>query len=914
MAASLAMAGLGTACTRQPLEKIFPYSEAPERVIPGRPLFFATALTRQGAARGVLVESHLGRPTKVEGNPLHPDSLGSTDVFMQAEILNLYDPDRLRAVLNENRISGWSAFIADLRPRLDRLKQRRGAGLYILTETVTSPSMAALLNAVLAKFPEARWHSYEAAGRDGMRGGSELAFGRAVEPVYRFDRAERIFSLDADFLTAQPGSVRYTRDYAAGRSAADARRNRLYMIEPGPTVTGSMADHRWPVRAGDVENISDHLAHALGVSGATPSGEAPAWITAAARDLASRPGRSVVVPGEGQPARVHALAHAMNRQLRAIGATVDFIEPIEARPVSQMKSIAELQRDLEDNRVETLLVLGGNPVYAAPGDLNFADLFMRAGHRIYLGSHRDETARLCHWAIPQAHELESWGDAKAYDGTVSVQQPLIAPLYDGKSALEVLSLFADDAARASHDVVQDTWKKAWGLGFEDRWRHSVHDGVIPDTAHKPLNVVPKDPPAPAKNARTASRALEVALRPDPTIWDGRHANNGWLQELPKPVTTLTWVNAAMISAADAARNRLENGDVIELTTEGRKIDAPVWITPGVAEGAVVLTLGHGRRYGGRAAVGTGTDVNLLRGTAMPWFSESEWKKTRKTQALAAQQGHFKMEGRDPVKVAELGHIEPEPKPKEPPPSLLGAPPVPQSPDYAWAMSIDLNACVGCNACTIACQSENNIPVVGPDQVRRGREMHWIRVDRYERDDGDLVHQPVPCMQCENAPCEVVCPVGATTHSAEGLNDMTYNRCVGTRYCSNNCPYKVRRFNFYQFSDLETEPLKLMRNPDVSVRVRGVMEKCTYCVQRINEARIDAERENGKIPEGSFQTACQQVCPAKAIVFGNLKNPDSEVSKRREDPRHYALLPELNTKPRTTYLARVRNLNPEIKHG
>jgi len=914
MGASLAFAGL-SACTRQPIEKIFPYAEMPERLVPGKPMFFASALTRQGVARGVLVESHMGRPTKIEGNPRHPDSLGSSDTFLQAEILNLYDPDRLKAILQEGRISTWPAFLADMRSSLEHFKATRGAGFHLLTETVTSPTEAALIRKLLARFPEARWHQYEAAGRDAARAGAQLSFGRAADAIYRFDRAERIVALDSDFLFSQPGSIRYTRDYAKARQGQGDRRNRLYSIEPTPTVTGSMADHRFTTRASEVENVADHLARRHGAGG-NPRGHAPAWIDAVAKDLLSHRGRAVIVPGEFQTARVHALAHAMNRAIGAVGETVLFIEPVEAEPVNQMESLRELHRALWKGSVELLVMVGGNPIYAAPGDLQFSEALMRAGKRVYLGGHRDETARVCHWAIPQAHELETWGDAKAFDGTVTIQQPLIAPLYDGKSPLELLSAFAEEFPATAHEAVKNHWKGPLGLGVETAWRNAVEAGVVDGTAHRPLWLLPKD--APTSSAKP-SDAIEFSVRPDSSVWDGRFSNNGWLQELPRPVTSLTWDNVAQISAADASRLSVVNGQQLEIENGGRKVLVPAWITPGQADGTISLTLGYGRKYAGRLGSNTGVSVEHVRPSTSAWIFAGALRVARKKVALSTTQEHHKMEGRAPVRVQShgAGHKEESAHGQDKEhPTLLPVPPT-RSEKYAWAMAIDLDACVGCNACTIACQAENNIPIVGKAQVAKGREMHWIRVDRYEEGpdaNPQLLHQPVPCMHCENAPCETVCPVGATTHSEEGLNEMTYNRCVGTRYCSNNCPYKVRRFNFYQFADVKTETLKMMRNPDVTIRDRGVMEKCTYCVQRINVARIDAEKAGEDVKEGAFQTACQQACPATAIVFGNLLDKDSAVSKARESDRHYGLLTELNTRPRTTYLARVRNINPEIGHG
>ncbi len=926
MGASLAFAGL-TACTVQPVEKLVPYVRAPEESVPGRPLFFASAHTLGGFASGVLVESHMGRPTKVEGNTEHPASQGATDVFAQASVLSLYDPDRSQVVKRAGRIATWSGFLDAAAVELARQQLTKGAGLRVLTGAVTSPTLAEQMAALRERFPTAKWHQYEPVGRDNVRAGARLAFGEVVETQYRFDRARVIFSLDADFLSCGPGSLRYARAFVDGRQVREGQEemNRLYAVESTPTNTGGMADHRLPLQAGAIEGFARAVAAGLGVeAGPGDSGGNDAWVAALVRDLQEHRGESVVVAGDWQPPEVHALAHAMNHALENVGRTVIYTDPVEADPVDQTESLQELVDDMAADQVEMLVMLGGNPILTAPADFRFAEQLARVRMRVHLSPYEDETSALCHWHIPEAHALEAWSDARAYDGTVTVLQPLIEPLYGGKSVHEVLAVLLGSAGRSGYDIVRDSWKgRAPSGDFEAFWRRSLHDGVVAGTALQPGKVVLKGDFF-KQRPEEQNGGLEVIFRPDPTIWDGRFANNGWLQELPKPITRLTWENAALVGVETADRLELVNGEVVELHYRGRSVRAPVWIVPGHPADSVTVHLGYGRTQAGRVGNGAGFNAYALRTSDAPWFGSGlEVRKTGEQRRLACTQTHHSMEGRHLVRagtieeyrenphfVHEMGH--------DPAPELtLYDSDEHRSEGYAWGMTIDLNACTGCNACTVACQSENNIPVVGKEEVLNGREMHWIRVDRYYKGDLDnpeLYNQPVPCMQCENAPCELVCPVAATVHSEEGLNDMVYNRCVGTRYCANNCPYKVRRFNFLQYADEETPSLKLLNNPDVTVRARGVMEKCTYCVQRINAARITAKKEDREIRDGEVVTACQAACPTGAIVFGDINDPNSRVSRLKATQLNYGLLTELNTRPRTTYLARLRNPNPEIAHG
>jgi MoCo/4Fe-4S cofactor protein with predicted Tat translocation signal len=902
MGASIALAG-ASACTHQPKELIVPYVRQPEDVIPGKPLFYATAMSVAGIGTGVLAESHLGRPTKIEGNPQHPGSLGATDALMQASVLTLYDPDRSQAVTRNGNISSWGNFTTELTNAREVAGLKRGAGFRILTGTVTSPTLAAQIEDFLTEFPEAKWHQYEPCGRHSVRAGSMAAFGKPWNTMYRFDRANVIVSLDADFLcSTMPGSLRYARDYSNRRRAAAENPNaaapRLYVAEGTPSVTASIADHRFRMRTSEIEAFAGSLRNVD-------------------KDLEANRGASIVIAGEHQPPRVHALAHAINQRYGNVGKTVLYTDPVEANPVDEIASLTQLVNDMRSGAVETLLVMGGNPVYDAPADLNFLDAFKQVGLRLHLGLYSDETAAWCHWHVPEAHYLEAWSDARAYDGTVSIIQPLILPIYGGKTSHEIMIVLANKADLSAHDAVQGYWQdQHTGADFEDFWMTSLHDGIMAGSAFPE-----KTPPA-AKvpEAAAAPSGLEVVFRPDPAVGDGAMSNNAWLQEMPKPQNKMTWDNAVWISPQSARRYGVTEGDVVEIELNGRKVEGAVWIAPGHADESLTVHFGYGRTRAGRIADGVGFNAYALRSSLAQWQASGA-NITRKSRGyqFATTQHTQSMEERDPFRLATLSEYHSRPNFANPEekhvPRELTLFPGWESKGHKWGMSIDLNACFGCHACTVACQAENNIPVVGKEQVAMGRHMNWLRVDRYYKgslDEPETYFQPVPCMQCENAPCELVCPVAATTHSAEGLNQMVYNRCVGTRYCSNNCPYKVRRFNFFLYADWDTPSLYGVRNPDVSVRSRGVMEKCTYCVQRINEVKIDAEKQDRPVKDGEILTACQQSCPAEAIVFGDLNDPNSRVSKLKQQQRDYNLLEELNTRPRTTYLARLRNPNPDLE--
>jgi len=958
MAASLALAGL-SGCGRTPEQHIVPYVKQPDGLILGKPQFYATVMPFGADAIGLLVESHEGRPTKIEGNPDHPSSLGATNVFAQASVLNLYDPDRAQTPTKFGDIHTWPEFLDSAQAIAAAVKLADGAGFRILTGVVTSPTLAAQIQSVLALYPKAKWHQWEPAVGDGTREGGKLAFGNYVNTVYRPGKADVILSLDSDFLGSGPGHIRYAREFSRRRklNGPNDTMNRLYVVEPTPSITGATADHRLPLRASEVELFARALAGKVGLGiSAALAPNVQEWLDAVAKDLQKRKGASLVVAGEQQPAEVHALAHAINAALGNVGTTLYYTGPVEAQPVNHLESLRELCADIEAGKVETLVILGANPVYTAPHDFDFASKIgfdkktksKKVKNTICVSSHFDETAELCDWHVAESHFLETWGDARAFDGTLSVIQPLIAPLYRTHSAREVLAALSDKPGISDYDALRERLKAAYPSGeFEKFWRKTLNDGLVAGSAFPPSNVSAKFSAASLSAVKAASPdELEFIFRPDPCVYDGRFANNGWLQELPKPVTKLTWDNAALVSPKTGEKFGIghnvawrggEHGkvysNVVDISLSNSKVTAAAWSLPGQADGVVVLPLGYGRKRAGYTGTNKGFNAYAVRSSAALWTATGgKITKTDDDYPLACTQYHFNMEGRQILATGTLEEYRKNPafahEGAEQPPKELSLYKEYAYPGYAWGMAIDLNSCNGCNACVVACQSENNIAVVGKEQVMRGREMHWIRVDRYYEkahsatndpstyDDSlynpETFFQPVPCQQCENAPCEQVCPVEATAHSAEGLNDMTYNRCVGTRYCSNNCPYKVRRFNFLRFQDWETPQLKLLRNPEVTVRSRGVMEKCTYCVQRINNVRIESEKQNRPILDGEIVTACEAACPTEAIVFGNANDPNSRVAKLKAQQRNYSLLGELNTRPRTTYLAAVRNPNPELE--
>jgi len=995
MGASLALAGL-SGCVIQPTEQIVPYVRQPEEIIPGKPLFFATSMSLGGVGVGLLGRSNEGRPTKIEGNPLHPGSLGGTDVLAQASLLGLYDPDRSQEVRFRGSSKTWQIFMDTARAAIEENRRDGGAGIRFLTETVTSPTLIAQFKQLQNELPKAKWVQYEPVNKDNVFTGAKMAFGSPVQTVYKFDQADRVLSLDADIFSSF--NVRYTKDFSAKRRYGNEKKeiNRLYSIETTMTLTGAKADHRIAVKPSQMVEIAKAIAAKLGVAGASSSyTENAKWIDVMTKDLLANTGKTIVIAGDNQPPVVHALAHAMNDKLGSVGKTLDYIEPAQQfSEVPQIEQLKQLISEIDGGQVKMLVILGGNPVYNTPADLKLNEERMnKIQLRIHLGQYFDETAEICHWHVSEKHFLEAWSDTTAFDGTVSITQPLVQPLYGGKSAHEVLQIFfKENFDKSDLDIVKGNWNGKitaakptettptpngetktetaptttlaatptpntqttnttanTAKNAEDLWRKAVHDGVISNTkaAVKAVTFnggfMSQPVTSPAKSGN-----LEISILPDPSVYDGRFTNNGWLQELPNPLNKITWENVALVSPKTAQTLGLNRGgedddftggtqgstfintkggnqssDLVKLKYQGAEISkpVPVWITPGQPDDVVTIYMGYGRTRAGKVGNGLGYNAfEVQRSDAMN-FGTGELTKTGETTQVASTQIHFNIEGRDILRVWDLEEFNKNPdiahQHDEYPKTMYN--PEEFQPQYdanhRWAMTIDLNSCVGCNACVLACQSENNTPVVGKEQVERSREMHWMRVDSYYSGDVNDPHgphfQPVLCQQCEQAPCEVVCPVAATVHSAEGLNDMVYNRCIGTRYCSNNCPYKVRRFNFLLYQDWNTPQYKLMRNPEVSVRSRGVMEKCTYCTQRIASARIEAQKDNRKVRDGEIVTACQSVCPADAIVFGDLNDKTSQVFKMKEDHRNYRLLNELNTQPRTTYLASLKNQNKEM---
>ncbi len=930
MGASLALAGLA-GCDGPAPGTVVSRSRGEPGYQPGVPLTFATAIEPGGDALGVLVESQDGRPVKIEGNPLHPASLGATDAFAQAEILTFWDPHRAGGPREQGQRRSWAEFEHALAAERRTLLERGGEGLRLLTGTVASPTLAVQIALLRDAFPAARWHGYQPIHDDNADAGALRAFGRPVDTRYDLTQASVILALDADIFGSGPGHVRYAHDFALARRVEGADRPpvRLYAVESSPGLTGARADHRIVLPPGAIEPFARAVAAALGLGGAgADPGPAAHLPTALAADLRRAGPGALVIAGRQQPAAVHALAHVLNHRLGAVGSTVIHTEPVAALPdgpgpVDQTGSIRALAADMAAGAVSHLLILDGNPAYDAPADLEFARLLDQVPFAVHLGLYRDETSLRCRWHLPLAHALESWGDVRAFDGTITIRQPVTMPLFGGRSEHELLALLVGVPADG-HAILRAAWQHRMGgegPDFEAQWRRALHDGVVEGSALPPLPVTPMPDwdPGPAALPPVGAGELATLFAPDPAMWDGRYANNAWLQELPKPLTKLTWDNAVLIAPATAARLALGTGEVAEVTLAGRAIEGPVFVLPGHAPDTITLPLGYGRRAAGPVGTGVGFDAYRLRRSDRPWLGGgATLRATGRRVDLATTQHHHGMAGRDLVRRATLAAFLADPgfarTAAEEPPSIY--------PDYAyagnaWGMTIDQNLCTGCNACVVACQAENNVPVVGKAEVLRGREMHWLRIDRYyagPTGNPATFFQPMLCQHCEKAPCEPVCPVAATVHSAEGLNDMVYNRCIGTRYCSNNCPYKVRRFNWFDYRTGPAARPAEAYNPDVTVRVRGVMEKCTYCVQRISAARIAAKLENRPIRDGEVVTACQQACPSRAITFGNLNDPDSAVARLKASPRNYAVLGEINTRPRTTYLARIDHPNPDFGTG
>ena len=970
MGASLALAGLA-GCTKQPDEPIFPYIRQPEDLVLGKPMYFATAHPFPTGAIPVLVKSDSFRPIKVDGNPEHPMSKGKSDVFTQATLLDLYDPDRSQHVLHRGEVSGWGAFQEAFSAAAKKLNG--GQGLYFLSETITSPSLAGQWKTVQAAYPNAKLIQWEPVNQDSSRAASKAAFGSYTDAQYKLEEADVILSLDADFLSgiAHPGFLPLAAGYAERhRYEADKTMNRMYVVETMPTVTGLKADHRLALKPSELVRFATALANGNG----SLSGEQVRFFDAVLKDLRASGGKCVVIPGEQAPPAVHAAAYALNSALGAVGKTVIYTETVNPMPSEQVSDLKSLVADMNSGKVQWLVILGVNPIYSAPSDLHFQDAFPKVPVTVHLGSHLDETGAISNWHINKAHYLESWSDARAYDGTISIIQPMIDPLYGGKSAFDVFQTLLENTQISAHSVVQANARNYIKGDFSAGWRKALHDGWVEGTAFTAKSGgAGKSAVASFLVPAAVSSGLEVSFRPDPSLYDGRYANVGWLQELPKQVTNLSWDNAAIMSMGTMSDLKLEESDPVKVSYNGREFIAPALMAPGHPDGVITVHLGFGRGVAaGRVGQGVGFDAYQIRPSDSPLsisgavaqkqpgtyelcitkvhniehrgsFAQQDLeKKLYDTQGVYSLAGHEAME-RSIIRYAtveeakkipnfaheggvsgtQVGKVGYSPQGEKVPHDNSFFPdnwkydekdPATLKVQNAWGMAIDLNSCIGCNACIVSCYAENNIPVVGREQVKVGRNMQWLRIDTYF--EGDLhapkAHfQPMMCQHCENAGCEQVCPVGATVHTPEGLNTMVYNRCVGTRYCSNNCPYKVRRFNFLLYSDYDTESLKFMRNPDVTVRSRGVMEKCSYCVQRIEAVKIEADKENREIRDGEIVTACQQACPTSAITFGNINDKASKVAKLKAEERDYQVLADLNFRPRTTYTAGVINPNPEL---
>ncbi len=941
MGASMALAGLA-GCTKQPDEPIYPYVKAPEDLILGKPMYFSSAHPFVTGAVPVLVKSDQFRPIKVDGNPEHSYNQGASDVFTQGMLLDLYDPDRSARVTHMGENKQWSDFAQEFRQAASASAD--GSGIAFLSATITSPTLARQWQEVQKAYPKAKLVQYDPA-----IAGTTLANGSSAQ--YALDGADVIVSLDADFLSgaSYPGFHKLLREYAKRRKSPE-NLNRLYVVESTPSTTGMKAEHRLGLRASEVPAFAAALAQALGVAGVSApgyawTGEQQRFLTELAKDLKGYAGKSVVIPGLYQDASVTALALAINQALGNLGKTVMVSgQPVSPIPSDQLGDLKALVADMHAGNVNWLVILNANPIYNAPADIEFATAFNKVKVVAHLGSHMDETGQVAHWHIPAAHALESWSDARAYDGTVTIVQPMIDPLYGGKSAHDVFQTLLNEPLKSAYDAVRETWQPTIKGDFEAGWRAALHQGWIDDTAFDNKTstsfvAIKGQVPAPAPKD-----AVEIIFRPDPNVYDGRWSNVGWLQELPKPVTNLSWDNAAIVSGATLTKNGWEEDDIVEITVGSTRVKAPVIVAPGHPDNSVTVHLGYGRQFAGRVGSGAGFNAYAIRPSTAPFYATGSMKKVDGKWGVAITKSHFQdhrgkaaggghtgngnnsLEGNEAIgergiiRYATLEEYKANPgfanEGEGHEKTDMAATLFPNwvYKDNAWGMSIDMNSCTGCNGCIVSCYAENNIAVVGKQQVRIGRNMQWLRIDTYF--EGDLAaprahFQPMLCQHCENAPCEQVCPVGATVHTPEGLNTMVYNRCVGTRYCSNNCPYKVRRFNFLLFSDYETESLKLMRNPDVTVRSRGVMEKCSYCVQRIEAVKIEADRDNRSIKDGEIQTACQQACPAQAITFGNINDKGSRVAKQRGDERTYQVLADLNTRPRTTYVAAVINPNSEL---
>ncbi|MCB0272634.1 MAG: TAT-variant-translocated molybdopterin oxidoreductase [Bdellovibrionales bacterium] len=917
MSASAALAGL-TAC-RMPKETIVPFVHAPEKMIPGTPKYYATVLSIGGLAKGVLVENHDGRPTMIQGNDKHPSSLGAVNEFDQASILSLYDPERLKISSHNGAPQTWSQFETYWREKSATFVKTKGEGLAVITNSNPSITFARLQKDFVSKFPKATWVSYDALDTSNIQEGLKLIQSKNITPFYQFDKAQVVVSFGHDFLGTDSDSTRHQKGFSKRRRVRDKEdaMNRLYAVESSFTLTGSNADHRIKLNPSEMDSfvlavyqeVAKHVS--LPKVGGTPNAHGhDSWVKALAKDLLAHHKNSVISAGKASSPQVHALVHLLNQALGNVGQSVFYT------PTSNTDNLSSLVEKAKNNQIKTLIVLGANPAYDTAFDLSFADVMSKSGEVIVAAIAENETTQKANWILAQSHALESWSDALFQDGTQSIAQPMIRPLFDTQSDIEILNLLTNLSPKQGYEIVRDTWKG-------QNWNQILHDGLKNGSSFVSVAFSPKGS---IQIEESKHAGLEIEFIPSASTLDGQFANNGWLQEMPHPITKISWDNPAWISPSFAKKNNLKNGQMITLSKEGRSLTLPVWIVPGQPNNTITLELGFGRSVCGSIGKDVGFNTYQLRSHKHPYAESGfEMKASSEVVTLANTQDHGSMEDRPLVRMATLEAFRKNPafakEAVEHPPLKSLWKEHPYTEGYQWGMSIDLNTCTGCNSCLIACQTENNIPIVGKEQVNKGREMHWIRMDRYfsgSEEDPMIVFQPVACVHCENAPCEQVCPVNATVHDEEGLNTMIYNRCIGTRYCSNNCPYKVRRFNFFNYikeSPIPTSKSKLVQmsnNPDVTIRFRGVMEKCTYCTQRIEEVRSHAKLENRAIKDGEIKTACQSACPSDCIVFGNINDPESEVSKLKKLEQDYAMLAEINIKPRTTYLAKLRNPNPEIE--
>jgi molybdopterin-containing oxidoreductase family iron-sulfur binding subunit len=977
MGASMALAGVATGC-RYEKEDIVPLARRPEDQVPGQAQQYATSCEIGGVGHALLVTSFEGRPIKIDGNPEHPFASGAIvtgterhagcSTFAQASVLNMYDPDRSQNPSQAGKggsMDGFRAALATIRAGL--------AGGRVLSEASSSPTVKALKNKLMAKYPGLTWTEYEPLSWDNERAGTKLAFGKPVRALAHLDRAETIVTIDCDIFVEHPAAMQYSRDFARSRrvngTLGIGKMNRLYAIESTFSHTGAMADHRLSVRSEHGLAIALAIDAALGGGGGTPTAEilrekkVDQYIRVLVEELQQNKGRAIVLAGRRQSPEVHALVARINNALGAVGTTVDYVEDPDVDRPRHVDAIKTLATQMASGAVKTLIMIGGNPVYDAPVDLDFTAALAKVETSVHLSDYMNETSQKASWHVPRAHFLEAWGDNRTWDGTISIQQPLIAPLYGGLSTIELLSMLLGDE-KTGEEIVRATHDE---LGIAGNWRQSVHDGFVPNTALPVAQGLALTTFAPAQPTGSAAAGsvladgeFEVTFHYSSNTYDGRFANNAWLQETPDFLTKVTWDNYALVSP-DA---KLTNDTIISVKVEGREVKLPAYTMPGHARSSIALVLGGGRtaagRVGGEGKKTVGVNTYKVRSVAgFDFATKATAKATGEAYELASVQEHWDIRTGLKPEITQQGIAERLPQlvqeitnadlVKDKAWSAEGGPEqywddenVPgdgpkrhlslfREKEYAghrWGMAIDLSTCTGCNACMVACQAENNIPVVGRKEIFNNREMHWIRIDRYfggSKADPVVVHQPVACQQCENAPCEQVCPVGATSHSDEGLNDMAYNRCIGTRYCANNCPYKVRKFNFLDWNkewrEARNKVRRLLFNPEVTVRMRGVMEKCTFCVQRIQNAKIHAKAQirsgqrpgnvNEPMPDGEVETACQQACPTEAIIFGDLSDKNSRVSRLHADRRGYPLLAELYTKPRNRFLAKVRNPNPKL---